>query len=1678
MRTLHFTVCLFVVIALTFAACDSGKEAAPLTQVKSAVENTVAVDDAASTGTVSNNISSEEQSVIEPATQEQQPGVEASEKPTSTALEIRSILDGWIEAESYDPGGEGFGFHDMTANNEGGKGDRNDAVDIVNHKPGLFCVGYIRTGEWLAYTLRVPETGFYQADVKISTPLDDRRFHLEAGGKTVARGKVANTGAWDEPSTLTLSSFELSSGTHTFKLVFESDRMDFDKFRIVRVSKGWEKDAESVTAKAQWEHSRAGAAGTTITLSGMLDDGRWSSTMLTGADGAAEIMIPRQAASIQLLADHEDAEKPVELSLTPGDFPATISLIRRGAIYGTVTYADDPQRNGAGAQVRSLKGDLETTADDEGSFRIGLKDQKEVQLIAILGVHSSFTDEKDIENIVIVPHEDNGPIRLTLKDGSLIEGLILDESTQAGIPDAKINGRDSIRRIDAASDADGHYYIAGLIGSDLRLDVSKDGYVSQELTLNTALNKRSQVNIELEPGGSVAACVIDENQTPVEGAHIQYIIQQGRSQSWHSTNETTGPDGTAVVKNVSRKNPPLILAQKSGYKQSERVLAQFGEEEMSTSVTLVLLPSDSTADDNKEQKLGWFTGTVTDKASGGPIANATVAWGREYQIQRLDNNVDKTQTDEQGHYELQCDTRDIYRYLVCIAEGKGRVLKSQVRPGVEEDPAIVDFQLEDSHWLEIKVVDEEEQPVADCRLSIMQPATSPYGHISGVDISTEKSLVTDASGMLYVDDLPGPTVRVSVLIQQSPGTYRSDQTETYSVDQSITIKLNPTGVLLGRVIDDETEKPVEKFYVKTSYSSNNEQMIIDADGRFKLTSLKLSNQETVIIRAEGYAPLSNAALTPQREENAEEVVFRLKKTSQISVQLLDAAAATPIAGAAVVSARMRSDYQQHFNNVNGINLDWDRIKNLDFYYFEDYKRHMTDAEGRFEFEHGKTIFICVPDYVRLYLDSARQAQYKQDDGELRIMLQRGGSIAGRFALSVVPQPNIDFSLRLSPPQGYGQSMGSTRSDSQGEFIFTGLDAGRYSINFSRTLIDGYYNGYTISTELGEGEDQYIDLEPKFGYLALTGNVWLGDRRIGSDVGISLTRKDDSNFTFQGRTNSRSEYRIEDLPPGEYTARCSYYDQSIRKHYNDEKEISLSGNEQLDFQFEPVHSIRARLIFPSDMSEETRNKYHSPQLQWDHNSGAQPSGNNIDSYAHNGTLDAGQLEIKGRFKGKYRLMLSYRTATNMSQTKTMPGVYELDNLEQDQDLGDIELPSSGEVKLRLTFARGEDRARVSSVQLVGTAYNQAAQESGIEYSVSGAMNADGEVVFQGRMQGDYRIQLSGTYLSLRLPQRIYMANPDDSIDGGEVQVPPIYKISFNLSAKDPSVFQSYRSLTLNLKPDEGVNINDSSYALTNSASIQPFAQGRIEYYGLFLGSYRIQLYGNSGNLQFPNLIDIDNRYGDQDLGEIKLEGLGNIKVTFNNYDPDHAPQYIMVMLGDPNKLDEVGSQQQLMINGNSGAISGVMVGDYILRFFSPGFRITPMELSISVVENETLELQVSIEPEVLLTVMIMNDAATTSTMPVRQIRMTGQGQDLSLVPEVVTTESAAFFSMIYQSTQSAAISMQGQGTFAIFRNIPAGDYNVEIQADGFETWTGVRTAISGQEAMTQMYSQRIQLTRLP
>ncbi len=142
----------------------------------------------------------------------------------------------FVEAEDYNLGGEGVGYHDSDSvrngNYNNGRGEYVDLSALTagggeantgDNPPSVATVSYVIAGEWLDYDVNVPVAGLYKLDIRNSSQLAGTRYlHFEIDGSDITGPvAIASTGKPWRYATNTKSGIALPAGDITLRLFFD-----------------------------------------------------------------------------------------------------------------------------------------------------------------------------------------------------------------------------------------------------------------------------------------------------------------------------------------------------------------------------------------------------------------------------------------------------------------------------------------------------------------------------------------------------------------------------------------------------------------------------------------------------------------------------------------------------------------------------------------------------------------------------------------------------------------------------------------------------------------------------------------------------------------------------------------------------------------------------------------------------------------------------------------------------------------------------------------------------------------------------------------------------------------------------------------------------------------------------------------------------------------------------------------------------------------------------------------------------------------------------------------------------------------------------------------------------------------------------------------------------------------
>src|SRR5437016_1922351 len=149
-------------------------------------------------------------------------------------------VPGSFEAENFDLGGEGVAYHDNTPGNQGGLYRITEDVDIVvsyDTLGGGYVVNNFETGEWLAYTVNVAASAFYDIEIRASSEFANSAFHVEIDGQDVTGSIIVpNTGWWKAFQWVGKQGVPIAAGKHVLKIFADQQYFNLNSFRVTATS--------------------------------------------------------------------------------------------------------------------------------------------------------------------------------------------------------------------------------------------------------------------------------------------------------------------------------------------------------------------------------------------------------------------------------------------------------------------------------------------------------------------------------------------------------------------------------------------------------------------------------------------------------------------------------------------------------------------------------------------------------------------------------------------------------------------------------------------------------------------------------------------------------------------------------------------------------------------------------------------------------------------------------------------------------------------------------------------------------------------------------------------------------------------------------------------------------------------------------------------------------------------------------------------------------------------------------------------------------------------------------------------------------------------------------------------------------------------------------------------------
>jgi hypothetical protein len=143
------------------------------------------------------------------------PAVEHGE--SLAAIGVATSLPGRIQVEDYNLGGEGIGYHDLTAGNQGGQ-YRTDGVDIEASSDvgGGYNIGWTDAGEWLNYSVNVNNAALYNVTARMASAVaGTKTLKILVDQQEVGGFNLTDASGWQSWKDVQIQGIYLASGSHT-----------------------------------------------------------------------------------------------------------------------------------------------------------------------------------------------------------------------------------------------------------------------------------------------------------------------------------------------------------------------------------------------------------------------------------------------------------------------------------------------------------------------------------------------------------------------------------------------------------------------------------------------------------------------------------------------------------------------------------------------------------------------------------------------------------------------------------------------------------------------------------------------------------------------------------------------------------------------------------------------------------------------------------------------------------------------------------------------------------------------------------------------------------------------------------------------------------------------------------------------------------------------------------------------------------------------------------------------------------------------------------------------------------------------------------------------------------------------------------------------------------------------
>ncbi len=650
-----------------------------------------------------------------------------------------------------------------------------------------------------------------------------------------------------------------------------------------------------------------------------------------------------------------------------------------------------------------------------------------------------------------------------------------------------------------STDEQGLFEIEASFPELTRLVVEADGYCDETIDLE-GRDLGEPLSIQLRQGAVLAGRVLTAGGLPVPEATVQLSQTEedfGKGHSAHGESTTTSEDGTFRFGGLEPAAYRLE-ADHDDFVSTKKDPIELAKDQVIDTVEIVL------------NRGGRLSGTVIGPA-GEPVHEATVSFSRKREDADeggwrshggFGDEYDRrsvTQTDFDGRYTshpLPPGPYAVKAYanlLICLDPLELTVAEGTV---LEE----INFALEPGSALSGTIVDENGAPVPGATLEARD-----YRRGNQNDATAEQDGTFTVSGFAVGDE---------VYLSASAEGYAPDSGMYTAPAHDIEITLDAALTLTGRVVDKQTQEPVELFSITEGnwvgwFETYNESEIEHhPDGRFELSMLDPDEGGAIQIVADGYAPAVITDIEAKQGEEPEELLVEL--VEGITLVLTATADGQPVADVEIKSA--------HRDGLCGRTDAYGRCV----------IEHLAAARHKFAAEHPE----FAPQTVSVELN---EGDVQRD---VTVALDRGGTVRGRVVAKLTQQPVAGADVMLWEDAVDDWTVGHqeyakvvVQTDTDGSFALSCIPPGRYVLRVEHADYALFEQKQRIGK--GEGEPLLVQLCAGGRVVGTVTDTNSVPQRGAAVAAISSFRQAFGNENMWVETDEQGNYAIDHLAPGRY-----------------------------------------------------------------------------------------------------------------------------------------------------------------------------------------------------------------------------------------------------------------------------------------------------------------------------------------------------------------------------------------------------------------------------------------------------------------------------------------------------------------------------------------------------------------